>query len=201
MNELKLMRAEEKQQRALVKAMALAVVRRLREKLRVQKRLDREDRQLLATNQRLAKRAARALARLKPPKYTKRRTNFWGDLKSRRKDFLIKADEVLVSWVRVGVMGRGRVRVTHPLLFTDVLSRGLHTLYTGPSMQLRQERRLVRRFVYQQATVHRVRSRYLLHNLLRATVPKLRRTQDETPRPFKPKYAIANKHRARPCNI
>ena len=120
MNELKLMRAEEKQQRAFEKARALAVVRDLREKLRAQKRLDREDRRLLAANQQLAKRAARALARLKPPKYTKRRTNLWGDLKSRRKDFLIKADEVLVSWVRVGAMGRGRGRVAHPLLFTDV---------------------------------------------------------------------------------
>ena len=116
MNELKLMRAEEKQQRAFEKARALAEVRKFRE----QKRLDREDRRLLAANERLAKRAARALARLKPPKYTKRRTNLWGDLKSRRKDFLIKPDEVLVSWVRVGAMGRGRGRVAHPLLFTDV---------------------------------------------------------------------------------
>ena len=116
MNELKLMRAEEKQQRAFEKARALAAVRKFRE----QKRLDREDRRLLAANERLAKRAARALARLKPPKYTKRRTNLWGDLKFRRKDFLIKADEVLVSWVRVGAMGRGRGRVAHPLLFTDV---------------------------------------------------------------------------------
>ena len=120
MNELKLMREEEKQQRALVKAMALAMVRKLREKSQEQKRLDREDHRLLAVNERLAKRAAQALARLKPPKYTKRRTNLWGDLKSRRKDLLIKADEVLVSWVRVGTMGRGRGRVAHPLLFTDV---------------------------------------------------------------------------------
>ena len=90
------MRAEEKQQRAREREMAMAVVRQLREKLREQKRLDKEERRLLATNQRLAKRAARALARLKPPKYTKRRTNFWtGELKSRRKDYLIKADEVL----------------------------------------------------------------------------------------------------------
>ena len=118
MKELKLMREEEKQQRAFVKAMALALVRKLREKSHEQKRLDREDRRLLADNERLAKRAARALARLKPPKYKKRQTNLWGDLKSRRKDFLIKADEVLVSWVRVGAMGRGRV--AHPLLLTDV---------------------------------------------------------------------------------
>lgn len=97
MAELKLMRAEEKQQRARERATAMAVVRRLREKLRDRKRLDKEERRLLATNQRLAKRAAHALARLKPPKYTKRRTNFFiGDLKSRRKELLIKPDEVLV---------------------------------------------------------------------------------------------------------
>lgn len=95
MNELKLMRAEEKQQRAAEKAIAMAVVHKLRQKLRDQKRLDKEERRLLAANQKLARRAARALARLKPPKYTKRRTNFWtGELKARRRNFLIKPDEV-----------------------------------------------------------------------------------------------------------
>ena len=95
MDELKLMRAEEKQQRAREKAIAMAIVRKLREKLREQKRLDKEERQLLLANQKLAKRAARTLARLKPPKYTKRRTNFWtGEVKGRRRNFLIKADEV-----------------------------------------------------------------------------------------------------------